>query len=395
MLDIVGSDGRRFFFDVAGRQSAAIAGSECESAFFAMTRDQFFAQIVLPITHDRGESRVEVGGIELDPFVLARAHQHMQLRERRIADLDGRVDAIGVQCLFEHRFDAQPDFGVVTIARDVGQYRIEAAVTIVTHEQAAAHALLQTENAAGKAIQFLLVGLEQFVARQGFENMPQRLAAVAVRLQAGFRHHVIVTFAHQRNLPRPAGVSAGGVQTNEALFADCAAVGIETQHADIVHVTRAMHRGARIGLGENQRVDRTGLRHEVRGQGGELARFVGFSAAQQTKPGLGIGNECFFAALLFDAILAVAQEREMIVSGPAQELLRFFASCFVHRHPTLTEVLGDVQHLDVHGRPVRYARRHVRQDAANRTLDRSAAGSGLPVDLKMHHRFIRALAHRF
>ena len=265
LFDIVRSHRRGHFFDVARRQRAPIAAGERQPALFAVAGDQLVAQIVLPVTHDRGEFDVYLHRVDLHDFAFARTHQHVQLRQRRIAELDRGVHPIRVQHILEHRFDAQTDFGVVTIARNIGQYRVEAAVAVVTQEQTAAHALLQTQNTGRQLIQLGLCRLEQFVARQFFQNMAQRFAAVPGRMQAGGLHHVFVTFAHQRDFPRPARVGAGGVQTDETLLGDGATVGVETEHADVVHIARAVHGCAGVCFGQDQGIRGARMRHVVRG----------------------------------------------------------------------------------------------------------------------------------
>src|SRR3546814_4593110 len=83
-------------------------------------------------------------------------------------------------------------------------------------EQLAAHALLQAKDARGQLQQLVLAGLEQLVAGQRLEDVLERLATVAVRLEAGLAHHVLEALAHQRDVPRAPVVGARGVQAEEA-----------------------------------------------------------------------------------------------------------------------------------------------------------------------------------
>ena len=399
LFDVVGGDRGGYLFDVTGRQCAAILVGERQPAFLAVTRHQLVAQIVLPVAHDRRELRVDLlrvdpGRIRFDRLALPRTHQHVQLRERGIAQLDGGIDAVGVQDILEHRFDAQAHFGVVPVAGYVRQHRIETSVSVVAQEHAAAHALLQAEDAGSQLIELLLRRLEQFVARQFFEDVAQRFAAVARRMQAGGFHHVIVTFADQRNFPRAAGVGAGGVKTDEALLADRAAVRIEAEHADVIHVTGAMYGGAGVGLGQDQGIGRPRLRHGMRGQRGEFARLTGFPCAQQAQAGARFGCQHFLAAVAAHAVFAIAKKREVIVRGPAQELLHFLAAGIADRHLAVTDIGGDVQHLLAHGRPVLDDPAHVAQHGEDGLFDIARIGRGLAVDFQMHHRLDRALADR-
>src|SRR3546814_691 len=137
---------------------------------------------------------------------------------------------------------------VVAVARQVHERRIEAPVAVAAQEQLAAHALLQAKDARGQLQQLVLAGLEQLVAGQRLEDVLERLATVAVRLEAGLAHHVLEALAHQRDVPRAPVVGAGGVQAEEALLAGRLALVVELEHADVVHVAGVVRSS---GLGWN------------------------------------------------------------------------------------------------------------------------------------------------
>src|SRR3546814_9617600 len=71
---------------------------------------------------------------------------------------------VGVQLALEQRFDAHAQVGVVAVARQVHERRIEAPVAVAAQEQLAPHALLQAKDARGQLQQLVLPGLEQLVA---------------------------------------------------------------------------------------------------------------------------------------------------------------------------------------------------------------------------------------
>ncbi len=96
-----------------------------------------------------------------------------------------------------------------------------------------------------------------------------------------------------------------------------------------------------------------------------------------------------------DLVLAVTQEGEVVVGGPAQEGLRLGAAGGVHRHRAGAEIFGDGQHLGAHRLPVGDRFAHVHQRGLDRLADGGhGLGVGLAVDLQVHQRFGAALAHR-
>jgi hypothetical protein len=242
-------------------------------------------------------------------------------------------------------------------------------------------------------VQLLLAGLEQLVARQALEDVAQRLPAVADRRQPRLAHHVLEAVADQRDVPRPAVVGAGGVQPEEPLLGDRLAGLVEPEDADVVHVARTVHGGTGIGLGKDEGVDRTGVLHVVRGQRLQQPRLARVLPAQQPQAGVGICLEHFLPFPSRDPVLAVAQEGEVVVGGPVQELLRLAAPGFGHRHPAFGEVPGDLEHPFAHRRPVADDRAHVAEHLLDTGLDRRHRFRALAVDLKVHERLAVALAH--
>ncbi len=222
--------------------------------------------------------------------------------------------------------------------------------------------------------------------------MAQRLAAVAVGAQAGVLHHVGMALAHQRDLPRAAVVGRGGVQAQEALFLDRLAVLAVGQHAHVVHVAGAVQRGAGVGLGQDQRVDRARVRHVGGRQRADQPRRAALAAAHQAQAAALDRAQYRIAPLLHHFVLAEAEEDEVVVRGPAQELLRLLAALLVHRQPAAIELVGHLAHALAHRLPVAHDRAHVGQHRAYRLLDARHGLRRLAVDLQVHQRLRLAAA---
>ncbi|MDQ1092969.1 hypothetical protein QE400_002382 [Xanthomonas sacchari] len=392
-LDIARGDLRGGLLDVAGRQRAAVAGGQAQAVALAAAGHQRLAQVVVPVAQQVRQARLQLAGIELQGFARLRPHDQVQLRQRRLAQHHAGIDVLAVQRVLQQRLDAQAHVGVEALARDVHQRGNETAVLVAAQEQAAAHPLLQAEDAHRGAVQLLLVGLEQLLARQRLQDVAQRLAAVAARGQLGLAHDGVEALAHQRDLPRAAVVGAGGEQAEEALLGDDAALGVELQHADVVHVAAAVHPRARVGLGQDQRFLVARLAEAVRGQRAHRPRRRLVLPAQQAQAAVLQRRQHVFAALLLHPVLAVAEEGEMVGRGPAQEFLRLAPALVVHRQAPRGQVVGQRQHLLAHAAPVAHDVAHLAEDAPDRRFHLRHVLRRLAVDLQRHQRFRLALAH--
>ena len=393
LADVVGGDLGAGVFDVTGRQRLADTRRDAQAFALTVTGHQRFAQIVLPVAQHLGQFLLQRAGIHFQGLASLRAHDQVHLGQRRLTEHDRAVHVLALQGVLEHGFDAQAHIGVEAFARQVHQRGDETAVLVTAQEQAAAHALLQAQHAHGGAEQFVLAGLEQLFARQGFQDVAQGLAAVAARCQAGLAHHVFVALAHQRDFPRAAVVGAGGEQAQEALFADDLAFGVEFQHADVIHVAGAMHARTGIGLGQDQRVLQAGGGIEaLRGERLDRTCSGLVLPAHQAQAGVVERRQHVFLALLLHAVLAVAEEGEVVVGGPAQEFLRFGARSGIHRQLAAAQVVGQALRLGTHRVPIADDGTHLVQRLDDRLLDVGHGVGRLAVDLQQHHRFGGAVA---
>ena len=357
LADVVDALRRRHGLNVALRHGGQIARGQRDAALLAEALDQGVAQLVLPVADDGAElgfQRLQVVGRRL---VAAVADQQVQLGQRRIADLQGLVDALAAERGHQHGLDAGADLGVEAVFRQVDQHRIETAIRVLADVQFRAEAFLQAEHADAGLQQLVRRGLEQLLARQGFQDLAQGLAAVAFQAQAGGLHHFLVVAAHDRNFPRTAVVGGGGVQADEAVLADGAAVGAVTQHADVVHVGRTVHAGAGRRLGQDQQLVAL---HLLSAQGLDRTRLRAVVAvAQQAETGARHRRQGFSVAGTAQRIFAEAQEGEVVVGRPLQEGLGLVRRDFGVVDALLGRDVGDFQHAGAHGLPIGDADAHV------------------------------------
>ncbi len=218
--------------------------------------------------------------------------------------------------------DAQPELGVVAVARQVDEAGDEALERIAAGEEGDALALLQMQDAEGDVVELVLGDLEQLVARVGLEDVGEGLAVVAGRREAGARQAVGDLLAEQRNLARILAVGAGGEQADEELLADDVAGGVELLHADGVHVHGPMHGRAAVGLGDHEHPRLAQELPHVRRQLLEIAQAVEHRillVAQDAEAGLRRDRDRGGVVVAEEIVFAIAEIGEVVVVEPFEE----------------------------------------------------------------------------
>src|SRR5579875_1759491 len=96
------------------------------------------------------------------------------------------IEAIDLrtESLFEERAELPAQRGAIALARQIDETGNEAAERIAAQEKRDTPAFLQAENAHGDVVEIVLRDLEELVARKGLEDMRQRLAVMAMRIEA-------------------------------------------------------------------------------------------------------------------------------------------------------------------------------------------------------------------
>ena len=245
--------------DISGRQGPRLVRQR-DALLLTHLTDQFLAQLVVPVAHDIDDLAFKISGIVFGVIAGLGSDDQMQVRQRGFANLDRGVDAFAVQRFLQHRLDALADFGVGTVARQIDQARIETSVLVATYKQTRTWTLAQRQDAGRYPRQLVVAALKQLIAGQQFQHMTQGLARMRIAAQAGTLHDRLDLAPHQRHVLRARHVGVGREQAEEALLDDRYAGRVKLQYADVVHVARPMHAGARVCLGQDDRVQRSRLR---------------------------------------------------------------------------------------------------------------------------------------
>ena len=260
---------------------------------------------------------IDIGaGAFIAPDDVMNAHQRAFIDHRR----RGRHAA--VQGPGENGVNTGPAFLGDAAQRRVEQRRDEAVETVETQEQFDLGPAAQFQNPHRGGEQLVLRNLEQFVAREGVENMRQRLGVMTGRRQPGAGGHRGDFLAQQGNGAGRQAVGAGGEQADKAMLADEIAVGPENLDPDIIHMGPAMHETLRDGFGDDQGL---GLVQEGAHRGRQRRAFSGLGdhprilVGQNAQPSAVHLGKTAMLAVFCQAIIARAQESEMIVGQPVQE----------------------------------------------------------------------------
>ena len=224
---------------------------------------------------------------------------------------------------FQDRLDPFAQHRVVAVARQEDEARHESFQRVAADEQGGSLAFLQVQDAHGDLRQVGIGDLVQLVAGIGVEDVGQGLGVVADALEIRAAQRPLHFLAQERDGARAGVVGRRGEQAHEHAFAGDGAIVVELLDDDDVQRHPPVHRRYHVGLGHQ---------HQVRPADGVLdgRRQVGEVAAQAVEQARLDPAQHAEAAVLDDvqpgflrsvdeAVVAEAEEREVVVVEPAQE----------------------------------------------------------------------------
>ncbi len=308
----------------------------------------------------------------------------MHVRGRRLGDPGAELDGRTAELFLEDRGEALADVGVVAVAGQVDQNRDVAAVRVAADEHPQLPPLPGVHDRLGDRGQLVDGRVEELVARVGLEGVHQRLAGVAARVEPDPAQHLGGLLPKQRDPGERLGVRSAREQAEEPALADHLAVLVELLHADVVEERRAMDGGPRVGLGQDQQGLLPRLLLDQGGQLPERGRHV-LVGTQDAEAGAGDRAQQLVVVVALEAVLAVAEEREVVGRQPTQQLAALRDLLLAQREPVGLQLVDDGQHLGVHLLPVLDRLPDVAQHLEQRVLD----GAGVlvvgdPGDLDVH-----------
>ncbi|GIX16140.1 MAG: hypothetical protein KatS3mg119_0326 [Rhodothalassiaceae bacterium] len=384
---------------VGPREDPAVAVEELQPPLLAEALDEKLAQILRPALDDLGDAPVDLVGIGLLHLAGPRADDEMPVREHGIRQLAVIHRQLAPEGLAQDPRDLLAQARVVGFARHVDERGDEALEAVAADEGARARPLAQMQDAEGGGEQRILLDLEDLVAREGLEDVGERLAGVAARIETGAPADVLDLAPEQRHGEHAGRIGLGGEQADEAPLAHHRALLVVDLHPDVVHVDRPVDRRLDVRLGDDHRLVRAAQEvPDLLGEHGEplrAAQHVAPGIAQQPEPRAAHRREGRHARIALETVLAVAEEGEVVVSEPAQEadrLLLHVGGDRRRRHGQRGDRLVDLRQ---HRPPVVHRLADIGQDRLHPARDRRQhPGIGLGVDLDVDVGFAQAAGVR-
>ncbi len=364
------------------RQAQAFLGPE--------GRRQGFRQIVAPGPGGAGQPAFQPLGVEGRNLARLGRDDHMDAGQRRVAQHGREVGDTTVQCLAQDVLHPFAQRHGVAVARHIDHAGYEPAEVVLAHEQGDALAVLQMQDAHGGFQQLIDGNLEQLIARIGFQNVHHRLAVVAARLQAGALQHQLNPAAQQRNVARATVIGGGSEQPDEDAQARDPAVLVHHLDPDRIHMDAAMDGRPLVRFGHD---DQARISDEGANLGRDLrqVRRIGqhrhAHVTQNTQGRFTIDRDGDLGPTAADLVIAGAEEGEIVVVHPTQELTHLVGFFLRGGAGGVAELVDDLGHAFAHRTPVLHRQADVFQNLAHALFDVALAFGGFLVDFDMHPGF--------
>ncbi len=391
--EVVGTRRRQVVLLVGLGERVDVAPGEARAGVLAVLGDRRREEVVAPGSGGLREPTFEVALVDLgdDPLPLRRVDDEVDVGGGGLPHPGAELDALAAELLLEDRAELLAHRGAVAVTWQVDQHRHVAPVGVAAEEHPDLAAPAGVHDRLGHRRELVDRGLEQLVARIGLEGVHERLAGVAARVEADPSQHLGGLLPQQRDPGQRLGVGRAGEEPEDPSLADDLAVLVEPFDPDVVEVGRPMHRRAGVGLGEHEQGLLPGLRLDRSRQLAEGARHV-LVGAQDAQAGAGQTAQHLVLALGLEAVLPVAEEGEVVVGEPAEEILALFDLGLGQGRGVGVELVDDREHLGLHLLPVLDRLAHVTQDLLQQLLD--LAGVLVvchPGDLDVHPRLAEPL----
>ncbi len=383
--EVEGAGGGEEVLLVGLRERVDVLAGQAGAGLLAVLVHDRGREVVTPRAGRLGQPPLEVDRVDLGDLLAPRRVDHeVHVGGRRLGDPGAELHRGATQPVLEDRREPLTDVGVVAVAGQVDEHRDVAAVGVAPDEHPQLPPLARVHDGLGHRRELVDLRVEQLVARVGLQGVHQRLAGVAARVEADPAQHLGGLLPQQRDPGQRLGVGGAREQPEEAALTDHLAVLAELLDAHVVEERRPVDRGARVGLGQHQQGLLPGLlldqRRELAERGGHV--LVG---AEDAEAGAGDGPQHVVLAVGLEAVLAVAEEGEVVVGQPAEQVGALPDLLLGQRRRAGLQLVDDRQHLAVHLLPVLDRLADVAQHPEQGLLD--VAGVlvvGHPGDLDVH-----------
>ena len=357
---------------VCGREGFAIAAVERGAPLLSVLSVQRLLEIVAPRARRGHEQRLYLARVHVRQAARLGVDEIVQPHEHGLRDSRGVVEAVRAGRAPDDPLDASAVLGVEAVARHEHQTGQEAAEGVAAHEQAQALALAEVQDPDSDLEQLFDGDLEQLVARVGLQDLDQGLLVVAARRERGALEHGGHLAAQDRDVARAGVVGGVRVEAEEAPLADHLAVRVKALDTHVVEIGGPVHRGARVRLGHVEQVGLERAAAHCCRKLVESARALGaLGLSQDAEPRAGHRDEAQVIGVgVLELVFAVAEEREVVVLEPGQELARLGHVAWVgDRWRAGLELLRELERALAHLGPVLHRRADLADHPAQVPLD--------------------------
>ena len=206
--DVVDRDLERRVFLIRGGEGPAPGAEEPERLGLAPVVEQRILQLVLPGADRLRDPALELDRIDAGIRLGRGADQHVQPRQYGLGQRYLRLDREPAEGFQRELLDSLPGLGVVAVTRHVDEAGVEAAEHVAAHEQADLRTLVEVHDAAHDPDQVRDRRLEQFITRESFQRVNERLVVVARGLQAEMPDDALYLVAQHGDFARAPAVRA-------------------------------------------------------------------------------------------------------------------------------------------------------------------------------------------
>ncbi len=208
-------------------------------------------------------------------------------------------------------------------------------------------------------------------------------------------HHVVESVAQDRDIRHRVVVGRSRVQTQEAPLPNHVAFGIELLYTDVVHVSSAVHSRSGVRLAQDKQVRFAGLGSHGGGQYREGQRdgvvvFLALRALpQDAQPASGNRTQRVFTFDGDQVVLAVTQERQVVVREPLQQCAGLVDLVGIHPYwRVLVQLVRDAVGLIAHRMPIGHGLANIAEHAPSGVDQRfEIVGDEIAFHFNPHPRF--------